>query len=74
MKTGVFHVVGDSAYGGQSVLAHLPENCDLTSRLDLDARLYDPPPVRKPEPTGGHASAANVCPRRDRCSRGEHPA
>src|SRR5690606_32535486 len=28
-----FHLVADSAYGGQSVLAHLPENCDLTSRL-----------------------------------------
>jgi hypothetical protein len=47
-----FHVVGDSAYGGQSVLAHLPENCDLTSRLDLDARLYDPPPVRRPGTNG----------------------
>lgn len=46
------HVVGDSAYGGQSVLAHLPANCDLTSRLDLDARLYDPPPVRKPGTNG----------------------
>jgi SRSO17 transposase len=47
-----FHVVADSAYGGRSVLAHLPENCDLTSRLDLDARLYDPPPVRKPGTNG----------------------
>ena len=47
-----FHVVADSAYGGQSVLAHLPENCDLTSRLDLNARLYDPPPVRKPGTNG----------------------
>ncbi|MCP5117193.1 MAG: transposase [bacterium] len=47
-----FHAIGDSAYGGQSVLAHLPENCDLTSRLDLDARLYDPPPVRKPGTNG----------------------
>ena len=42
-----FHAVGDSAYGGQSVLANLPTNCDLTSRLDLDARLYDAPPQRK---------------------------
>lgn len=47
-----FHVVGDSAYGGQSVLGHLPENCDLTSRLGLDARLYDAPPVRKPGTNG----------------------
>ena len=30
-----FHAVGDSAYGGQSVLGNLPSNCDLTSRLDL---------------------------------------
>ena len=47
-----FHVVGDSAYGGQSVLAHLPANCELTSRLDLNARLYDPPPLRKPATNG----------------------
>lgn len=51
-KHRCFHVVADSAYGGQSVLAHLPENCDLTSRLVLDARLYDPPPVRKPGTNG----------------------
>jgi hypothetical protein len=38
-----FHAVGDSAYGGKSVLLHLPANCDLTSRLTLDARLYDAP-------------------------------
>jgi SRSO17 transposase len=47
-----FHVVADSTYGGQSVLAHLPANCDLTSRLDLNARLYDAPPVRKPGTNG----------------------
>lgn len=43
-----FHAIADSTYGGQSVLNYLPENCDLTSRLLLDARLYDAPPVRKP--------------------------
>jgi len=42
-----FHVVGDSAYGGKSVLCHLPKNCDLTSRLVKDARLYDAPPAPK---------------------------
>ena len=47
-----FHVLADSAYGGQSVLYHLPENCDLTSRLDLKARLYAAPPVR-PSGTNG---------------------
>jgi SRSO17 transposase len=39
------HVVADSAYGGQSVVNELPDNCDLTSRLLLNARLYDPPPA-----------------------------
>ena len=44
------HVVGDSAYGVQSVLSNLPFNDDLTRRLDLDARLYDAPPQRKHGP------------------------
>jgi len=45
-KTRRFHVVADSAYGGQSVLCHLPENCDLTSRLLLTTRIYDATPPR----------------------------
>jgi hypothetical protein len=47
-----FHVVADSAYGGKSVLCHLPENCDLTSRLVKNARLHDAPPQRKPGAKG----------------------
>ena len=47
-----FHVVADSAYGGQSVLCCLPANCDLTSRLVKDARLYGPRPDR-PRGTNG---------------------
>lgn len=47
-----FHLVGDSAYGGQSVLNQLPQNCDLTSRLLLTARLYEAPPERKPRTNG----------------------
>jgi hypothetical protein len=47
-----FHAVADSAYGGQSVLCRLPANCDLTSRLAKDARLYDAPPQRKPGTNG----------------------
>lgn len=46
-KSRRFHVAADSAYGGRSVLKHLPGNCDLTSRLHLDARLYAPPPERQ---------------------------
>lgn len=45
-KNRRFHVVADSAYGGQSVLCHLPGNCDLTSRLLQKARLYEAPPQR----------------------------
>lgn len=41
-----FHLLADSAYGGKSVLLELPSNCDLTSRLKLDARLYEPPPPK----------------------------
>jgi hypothetical protein len=44
-----FHAVADSAYGGQTVLGALPANCDLTSRLGGNARLYDAPPKK----TGG---------------------
>lgn len=47
-----FHAVADSAYGGKTVLCELPENCDLTSRLVKDARLYDAPPVRQPGTNG----------------------
>lgn len=47
-----FHAVGDSAYGGKSVLLNRPANCDLTSRLTMDARLYDGPPPRVPGRTG----------------------
>lgn len=49
-----FHAVADSAYGGKSVLLELPDNCDLTSQLKMDARLYDaPPPARRSGPKGG---------------------
>jgi hypothetical protein len=47
-----FHVIADSAYGGRSVLCDLPRNCDLTSRLDLKARLYNAPPARQPGTNG----------------------
>lgn len=47
-----FHVIADSAYGGKSVYLKLPANCNLTSRLDLDARLHEPCPARKPGTNG----------------------
>jgi DDE superfamily endonuclease len=51
-KNRRFHVVADSGYGGQSVLCRLPAGCHLTSRLLLDARLYDAPPARCPGQPG----------------------
>lgn len=42
-----FLVSGDSAYGGQSVLRHLPATVDLISRVHPKGALYAPPP---PEP------------------------
>ncbi len=48
-----FHAVGDSAYGGKSVLSKLPGNCGLTSRLAMNARLYDAPPARRKGGKGG---------------------
>lgn len=41
-----FLLVGDSAYGGGSVLKNLPANFDLTSRIVMDAQLFAPPPPR----------------------------
>jgi DDE superfamily endonuclease len=43
---------GDSAYGGQSVLQHLPKNVDLISRVAANAALYGPAPPRRPDQKG----------------------
>jgi DDE superfamily endonuclease len=45
-------VSGDSAYGGQSVLRHLPANVDLISRVAANAALYRPAPPRRPGQEG----------------------
>lgn len=47
-----FVVVADSAYGGRSVLRHLPENVDLISRMHSKAALYAPAPPRQPGQKG----------------------
>lgn len=46
-KNRRFHAICDSAYGGQSVLCELPSNCDLTSRLLMNARLHALPEPRR---------------------------
>jgi hypothetical protein len=61
-KTRRFHAVADSAYGGQGVLNALPANCDLTSRLVMDARLYDAPPERKPGTPGRPRKRGDLLP------------
>jgi hypothetical protein len=42
-----FHVLVDSAYGGQETLRQLPANCDLTSRWQTNARLCEPAPTQR---------------------------
>src|SRR5262249_42496224 len=41
-------VSGDSAYGGKSVLRHLPANVDLISHVHPKGALYAPPPPPQP--------------------------
>jgi hypothetical protein len=45
-------VSGDSAYGGKSVLQHLPADVDLISRVAPNAALYRPAPPRLPKQKG----------------------
>jgi hypothetical protein len=47
-------MLGDSAYGGRSVLSHLPPNVQLISRVAPNAALYEPAPPKK-QGTGGPA-------------------
>jgi hypothetical protein len=61
-KNRRFHAVADSAYGGQSVLCFLPANCDLTSRLPKNARLYAAPPERRPGTNGRPRKRGDLLP------------
>ncbi len=45
-------VLGDSAYGGQSILSHLPTNVHLISRVHPKAALYRPAPPKAPRTKG----------------------
>jgi hypothetical protein len=45
-------VSGDSAYGGKSVLSHLPANVHLISHVHPKGALYEPPPPRLPGTKG----------------------
>jgi hypothetical protein len=61
-KNRRFHAIADSAYGGKGVLGNLPANCDLTSRLVKDTRLYDAPQQRKPGQRGRSRVRGNKLP------------
>jgi hypothetical protein len=45
-------ISGDTAYGGKSVLQHLPAHVDLISRVAANAALYEPAPPRRPDQRG----------------------
>jgi hypothetical protein len=45
-------MLGDSAYGGRSVLSHLPPNVHLISRVHPKAALYRPAPPKAPKTKG----------------------
>jgi hypothetical protein len=47
-----FIVSGDSAYGGKSVLRHLPANVELISHVHPKGALYEPAPPRQPHQKG----------------------
>jgi hypothetical protein len=56
-------VSGDSAYGGKSVLQHLPENVDLISRVASNAALYQPAPPRRPDQKGASRKKGDRLPK-----------
>ncbi len=45
-------VTGDSAYGGKSVLSHLPANAHLISHVHAKGALFAPPPPRSENSKG----------------------
>ena len=68
-KSRRFHVVADSAYGGQSVLCYLPTNCDLTSRLVKTRGCMGRRRSESRERTAGRGSVASDFRRPRRCWR-----
>ena len=56
------HVVGDSEYAGKSISGHLPDHVHLTSRMVMNAALYDPPPKRRKGQRGAPRKKGNRLP------------
>jgi len=55
-------ILGDSAYGGQSILSHLPANVHLISRVHPKAALYEPAPPKAPKTKGRPRKKGNRLP------------
>jgi SRSO17 transposase len=55
-------VTGDSAYGGQSILAHLPPKVHLISHVHPKGALYEPAPPRKEKSRGPARKKGNRLP------------
>ena len=55
-------VSGDSAYGGQSILSHLPPNVHLISHVHPNGALYEPAPPKKEKPKDRPARKGTGCP------------
>jgi DDE superfamily endonuclease len=55
-------LLGDSAYGGRSVLSHLPGNVQLISRVAANAALYEVAPPKRPGQRGQPRKKGNRLP------------
>ncbi len=55
-----FVVSGDSAYGGKSVLQHMPSNVDLLSRVVPTGVLHAPAPPPSPTAKGRRRKEESV--------------
>ena len=55
-------VVADMSYAAIELLEAVRRHLTVITRLRLDARLFDPPPVRQPGQKGGRGSRARVSP------------
>ena len=55
-------VSGDSAYGGQSILSHLPPNVHLISHVHPNGALYEPAPPKKKNAKDRPARKGTGCP------------
>ncbi len=58
----VIIVVGDSAYGGRSILSQLPPNVHLISHVHPKGALYEPPPPKKEKSRGPARKKGNRLP------------